>query len=652
MSSESGRQFFEQFIDDYFAECDEHLNSAQKLMLQLERPAAGETPVESVVDDLLRDFHSIKGLSAMVGMEEITQLAHHIEDYLREIKEPGAGVKASGISCVAAGIHMIEQVLNARRKSEQFPDIQPTLLALANAAEDARVRPRPKPILKDVKAAAAATATQRKWKFQFNPSAELAAKGITVNRIRESLGSLGEVTSAAPLVLKDGSVAFEFTLTANTAESAFAELKSQGIVYTELTEMPEPGSAAREPTAAAAASSAVNIVRVDMSRLDELMRIVGEIVITRSHLDQTLESTEKCLTAGGLRTLREINGVMERQVRDLRHTVIRTRMVPIAQIFERMRFVVRGLERDTHKKVKIDITGQDTELDKIIVERMMDPLLHLVRNAVSHGIETPDQRIAAGKPAEGRLRLSASTAGDTVLVELEDDGQGIDVGRVAEHARSLRILGREETLDSTRLLEVISAPGFTTRDKADFSSGRGVGMAAVKSAVKELGGLITLQTSPGQGTRFAIQLPLTLAIADAFLVTVERQQFAIPQTAVREVFAVDTSAITVFENNEVVPYRNGILPIARLTKVFGMKARPRKRIHVLVTGTDSAAVGIAVDRITGRREVVVRAIADPLLRIPGVAGATELGDGKPVIILDVHGFLRPQRGRDMAGSAS
>jgi two-component system chemotaxis sensor kinase CheA len=315
-----------------------------------------------------------------------------------------------------------------------------------------------------------------------------------------------------------------------------------------------------------------------------------------------------------------------------------------------MRFVVRGLERDTNKKVNVEITGQDTELDKIIVDRMMDPLLHLVRNAVSHGIEMPDHRIASGKKPEGTLRLSAATAGDTVLVEIEDDGQGIDTDRVAERARKLGILGPNEPLDSRKLLDVICAPGFTTRDSADLSSGRGVGMAAVMSAVRELGGLITLQTAAGQGTRFAVHLPLTLAITDALLVTVERQQFAVPQAVVREVFAVDVSAITVFENNEVVPYRNGVLPIVRLSKIFGLKPHPRKRIHVLATGIESSAVGIAVDRITGRREVVVRAISDPMLRIPGVAGATELGDGRPVIILDILAVLQPQGRQDLVGN--
>jgi two-component system chemotaxis sensor kinase CheA len=363
MNADSGRQFFEQFIDDYFVECDEHLNSARKLMLHLEKPAGGETVDPGVIDDLLRDFHSIKGLSAMVGMEEVTQLSHHIEDYLREIKHPDADLNAGGISTMAAGVHMIEQVLDARRKRAQFPDVQPNLLALANAAEDARAKPL-KTEARDLKVNKRNGGTQRKWKFLFRPSAELAAKGITVNKIRERLGSFGEVTSASPMVLNDGSVAFEFTLATSESESGFADLGSQGVTYTDLKETPEVSRTNEKAPAAPAVTPTSNVVRVDMNRLDDLMRIVGELVITRSHLDQTLQSTEKCLTSSGLRTLRDINSVIERQVRDLRQTVIRTRMVPISQIFERMRFVVRGLERDTNKKVNVEITGQDTELDK------------------------------------------------------------------------------------------------------------------------------------------------------------------------------------------------------------------------------------------------------------------------------------------------
>jgi two-component system, chemotaxis family, sensor kinase CheA len=643
MSTETGRKFFEQFIDDYFVECEEHLSSARRWMLQLEKPESAGTSRDSVLDQLLRDFHSMKGLSAMVGVEEVTQISHHIEDYLRELKQPKTEVTASGIAQVVTGINTIEQVLNSRRKSEPAPDITGLLLLLTGAAEDVRHKPQSQSRPVNGPAAESAEGSEGKWHFEFRPSPQLAAQGVTVSTIRERLESFGKVTHASPRVLADGGVVFDFTLIAAVSPSRFQALSPHGVVYTPIVEAaPAAEAPSATPTSVIGSS---NVIRVDMGRLDDLMRVVGELVISRFHFHETLEALDQEMSKAGLRTLHDIDSVLERQVRELREAVIRTRMVSIGQIFERMRFVVRGLERDTGKKVHVVTSGQDTELDKVIVEKMMDPLLHLVRNSISHGIETPEQRLAAGKPAEGTVRLSAATVGDTVLVEVEDDGQGLDIERVTARARSLGMLGGSEVLDTKRLLEVISAPGFTTRDAADLASGRGVGMADVQSTVRDLGGIMTLQTTRGKGTRFSIQLPLTLAITDALLVTVERQRFAVPQANVREVFAVESSAITPFEGNELVTYRDGVLPILRLSTLFRIKTKPRKRLHVLVIGTGSAAVGIVVDRITGHREVVVRSVADPLLRTPGVSGATELGDGQLVLILDVHELMKTNRTR-------
>ncbi|HEY2383178.1 MAG TPA: chemotaxis protein CheA [Terriglobia bacterium] len=640
--SDSGRAFFEEFIDDYFAECEEHLTSIHALMLQLDNACQSGGPAENILDTLLRDFHSIKGLSAMVGMEEVTQLAHHLEDYFRELKEPGAEIKSDGITQALAAIAGIEEVLAARRRAEPLPDVTSLLLRLSQAVEEAR------PIRKGKAASVAAEAgevTLGKWRFEFRPSSELAAQGITVSTVRERLAAYGQVTSAAPLILDDGSVAFEFIVATNEPESRFEGLRAEGLSYGPVAEQAQrPSSEPVTPSPSSPAGS-VNLVRVDMSRLDDLMRIVGELVITRFHLDEALLNTEDALTPAGLRTLQDINITMERQVRQLRQTVIRTRLVPIGQIFERMRFVVRGLERDAQKKINVEISGQEAELDKVIVERMMDPLLHLVRNAVSHGIEAPQERINAGKPPEGELSLSAITSGDSVMIHIEDDGRGIDLEKVAARARSLGISGVNEALDSKRLLDVICSPGFTTRDEADLASGRGVGMAAVQSAVTDLGGIITLQTTAGQGTRFSIQLPLTLALADSLLVSVEGQRFAVPQASIREVFAVESSSSIVFENNEAITYRDGVLPIVRLVNIFNMKAKTRSRLHILVVGAGSNAVGLVVDRVEGQRQIVVRPITDPLLRIPGIVGATELGDGLPVLILDVHSMLRAHRMR-------
>jgi two-component system chemotaxis sensor kinase CheA len=375
-----------------------------------------------------------------------------------------------------------------------------------------------------------------------------------------------------------------------------------------------------------------------MSRLDNLMRLVGELVISRFRLNELLRDANG--NGQGWSALQEINLGMERQLRDLRESVMRIRMVPIGQVLERMRFVARGLERELNKHVEVQIEGQDTEIDKLIVERMVDPLLHLVRNAISHGLESPEERRAAGKPETGFVRLSARTAGDTVIVEVEDDGRGLDSDKIEARARSLGWIGQSEALPAKRVLDIISTPGFTTRDEADLTSGRGVGMAAVQRTVDELGGSVDVYTNPGKGTRFTIRLPLTLLIADALMVTVNQQRFAVPQTSVREVLAFESSAVKTFENNEVIPFRGGVLPVLRLSRVFGLAQQEQKRMHLLVIEQSGSPAGLAVDRITGQREIVVRSITDPFIRVPGVVGATELGDGRPVLILDPYSLIR------------
>ncbi len=263
-------------------------------------------------------------------------------------------------------------------------------------------------------------------------------------------------------------------------------------------------------------------VRVDLGRLDELMRLIGDLVITRARLADSLARVERHVPPVEWRAVQENSLAIDRHLRDLREGVVRVRMVPVSEIFRRMPFVVRDLARED-KKVRLEIAGQDTELDKFLIERMMDPILHLVRNAVSHGLETIAERRAAGKTDEGLLTLSAAAVGDTVVLEITDDGRGIDAAAVARRARDNGIEvpdGPQSALGHEALLDILCAPGFSTREAADLASGRGVGMAVVKNTVQELGGALTLDTVAGHGTRFAIELPLTLAITDAIIGTV------------------------------------------------------------------------------------------------------------------------------------
>jgi two-component system chemotaxis sensor kinase CheA len=630
MSSTPGKSFFEEFLDDYFAESEEHLTSARSHLVSL-------NPDESVFNELFRNFHSLKGLSAMVGVDEITQLAHHIEDYLRVLKQHDPNTCREGFEHVLTASDAIENVLTARRKSEPSPDISATLLQLESLTREAEGK----------KYSASDAGTARGCRFEFRPSPDLAARGITVSTVRDKLRAIGQIAHAAPRVLADGGVAFEFVVETTLPETKFEGLISEGVEYLAGSEgQPPPAvdDTRQAPPPVSAAVATHNVIRVEMNRLDDLMRLVADLVVSRFRLDQTINSAHG---PHSWREAQEINLSMERQLRDLREAVMRVRMVPIGQVFERMRFVVRGLEREAGKNVEVRIHGQETEIDKVIVEAMMDPLLHLVRNAVSHALESVEERRAVGKPAAGTLRLSASTAGDTVLIHVEDDGRGMDLHKIQERARSRGLIGADESLDPKRLLDIISSPGFTTREHADLASGRGVGMSAVQATVSQLGGSMSLDTEPGRGTRFAIRLPLTLLIADSLLVTVAEQSFAVPQTAVQEVLAAESASVRVLENNEVVPFRGGVLPILRLRKFFGLANGGPQRMHLLVISNGNSLLGLAVDRINGQREIVLRVARDPLLKAPGVVGATELGDGRPVLILDPHSLIRAAREREM-----
>ncbi len=289
-----------------------------------------------------------------------------------------------------------------------------------------------------------------------------------------------------------------------------------------------------EPDIAGGPSAAPSqVVRVDLTRLDELMRNVGDMVISRARLLDTLARIEPHVPAVEWRAVQENAVAIDRQLRTLREGLMRVRLVPVGEIFRRIPFVVRDLARESGKRVTLLLQGQTTEIDKYLIERMMDPVLHLVRNAVSHGIEPPEERIAAGKRPEGTITLSASAAGELVTIEIADDGRGVDTSDVIARARRAGLAVPPGPVDSSALLALLCAPGFSTRDEADRASGRGVGMAVVKDIVERLSGTIALSSQAGVGTRFTLQLPLTLAIADALIGRVGPESFAVPQNVVR-----------------------------------------------------------------------------------------------------------------------
>jgi two-component system, chemotaxis family, sensor kinase CheA len=623
-------KFFDQFIDDYFAECDEHLVLIRRSLLTLEDVSDGGVIDRGLLDNLFRSFHTLKGISGMVGLTAAEQLAHDLESYLRELREGSVAFSKSGFEVLADGVSTLETVINARRNDQPIPSVDAIASRLKAVAAEGST-----PSAGSVSATPAVAKTPSdvaRWQVEFTPTAELAERGVNVNSVRSRLQEIGELLQAKPVVKGAGEIAFHFVVVTTADKTTLESFEADGLTFELLPDEPAPRIS--QPVAAIAPAS---VVRVDLERLDDLMRIIGELVISRTGLEEQLKELKQVTPPGVWRSLQEINSSMSRQLRDLRESVMRVRMVQVGEIFERMTFVVRDLARESGKKIMVQLSGGETEIDKFLVERMMDPLMHLVRNAVSHGLETVAEREAEGKRSEGMLTLSAMTAGERIVIKIADDGRGIDRKKILARAGDATRGAAE--IDDETLLDLICSPGFSTREEADRESGRGVGMDVVKKAVEELGGRLSVVTNLGQGTTFTIELPLTLAIAEALIVSVNGQRFAVPQSAVREVMEVETASTKVLENNEIISYRGKVLPLLRLARLFEMNYQRGETFHVLVIGDETNFVGLAVDRILGQREIVVRAIKDPLAQSLGIAGATELGDQRVVLILDI-GALR------------
>jgi two-component system, chemotaxis family, sensor kinase CheA len=646
-------QFFDQFIDDYFSECDEHLTTVRRVLMTLESNPSSTDP--GTLHELSRALHTLKGLSGMVSLASAEEVAHAMEDCLRAMP-PNAAMPREILELLFTGEALLESVIEARRNETAGPRPGPYVDRVRDVLSGLAGRAQPNDEgTSSGGALALQHARTRLRQFDFVPSPSLAARGIGVEMIRKRLAELGEIMSTTPRVRPGEGVTFEFVVAVadGTAEPP-ASWRADGLEWeafgdetdTESDDGAHPLVLHATPKSSGSpATTGSNVVRVDLAKLDELMRMVGEMVVSRARLGEAVSRASNDGASNALEDLNQANEAIERQLRTLRESVMRIRLVPVGEVFERMRFAMRDIARETGKEINIDFSGGDTEIDKLVVDRILEPLLHLVRNSASHGIESRDERVAVGKPAVGTIMLRARAAGGRIILEVEDDGAGIDVKRVVERGRASGLLGSSDSLPSEALLDVICSPGFSTKENADMASGRGVGMAVVRSAVRTLGGELFVDSVSGAGTRFTMELPLTLMITDALVFETGDQTMAIPQIALREILPLDRSAVTVFENNEVLSYRGRVIPLVNLRETFRIHAKESAVSHVLIVGNDVNIAGIVVDRLLGLREVVVHPVTDPLVDVVGVAGATELADGRVSLILDAPALVRSSRER-------
>lgn len=506
-------------------------------------------------------------------------------------------------------------------------------------------------------------------------------KSVRAFLVFQRLEELGDIIQSAPAAeqLQDGAYGRGFEVLFVTLEDrdylqsmlmTIAEVESATVEPLEPPGAPAGAGAARaEPAAAGSGSApakvpaegaapaspatapeyrAVKTVRIDVRKLDSLMNLVGELVIERTRLDQfAYTAAERLGSDEMMDTLNEISNHLGQVTGDLQEEIMKARMLPIAQVFNRFPRMVRDLAHKMDKKIELVIEGRDTELDRNVIEVISDPLIHLIRNAIDHGIEPTREREAAGKPAEGTLRLRAYHHENHIVIVVEDDGRGLDPARIKVKALEKNLIDAEAAarLNDQELVNLAFLPGFSTATSVSDLSGRGVGMDVVRTQIEQVNGSVEISSTPGKGTRCEIKLPLTLAIIKALMVRLGDQVYALPLSNVLETVQVSRGEIQMIKHSEVVVVRGVVLPLVRLCRVFNQAEKEADRLYVVIVGTGDQQVGVIVDKLIGEQEIVIKSLGEHLGRIAGLSGATILGDGRVSLIIDVRALISETSGR-------
>jgi two-component system chemotaxis sensor kinase CheA len=690
---------------EFLTEAQEVIEAFSHNLLELDAQQRSGDHDPDVLNAAFRAVHSLKGLAALFGAGPIAALSHSLEgtlDALRLGKIPlSPGALDVLFECVEAFQRMLGTFGEGKESTAEIGPLLDRIEQLSGGGE-AQSRSQGSESLGGLDESILGVLTEyeehrlrenirlgRKL-FRVHASFDLLAIDVGIEALKTKMKEYGEVITYLPSADSSAEDRIDLDILVgsdrplNEIASGVAE---DGVTVHELTRGssmsgPLPGPSMSPPTPTPAPPmqepsepeyapsygepadhepgnelslrSLSQTVRVDLERLDHLMNLIGELGVVQANLGTSLDRLRKQEGTGDIaRDFLTHLRSMARKLSLLQQGLLDVRMVPLGQVFDKLARVVRKLGRDSGKEIRLTISGAQTELDKLIVEELSDPLMHMVRNCIDHGIEHEAERVALGKLPVGRIDLRAYQKGNRVVIEVEDDGHGIDWREIRDVGlRRGMVTAREaREMSSSEILELMFRPGFTTRDTATELSGRGVGMDVVKTNISRLSGMIDVDTVPGRGTKFAITLPVTLAIIQALVIECGAQTFCIPLNAVLESIMVHEREITTVEGHEVISLRGRTLPLLHLSRIFELPARPidPERIYVVVVGLAQHRVGLVVDDLAGQQDVVIKPLGTALRGVPGIAGATELGANRTVLLIDVATLVDEALGRADVG---
>ena len=663
-----------QFTQAFFVEAIELLAEMEQLLLELDV----ESPDSEQLNAIFRAAHSIKGGAATFGFTALTDTTHLLETLLDRARHGQLSLSGPMIDAFLETKDALQEQLTAYQagkepETETVAHICAVLQQLAreNGAAEAApaslpAAPAPAPVVA-APVAAAAPAAEGALRIRFSRLSDSEC-----DLLADELGNLGRVlsrtrsndqltvmleTTCAPddivavccFVIDESQI--EITREAAQPEEAAAAIAPEAApaAASPAVAAPKPASASAAPVAAAANAKESSSIRVDVEKVDQLINLVGELVITQSMLTQAATMLDPVAYERFLSGL----GHLERNARDLQESVMSIRMMPMDYVFSRFPRVIRDVSAKLGKQVRLDTYGKETELDKGLIERIVDPLTHLVRNSLDHGIETPEQRLAKGKEATGQLLLSAQHHGGNIVIEVSDDGAGLNREKILAKAQQ-QGLAVSDAMPDEEVWQLIFAPGFSTAEQVTDISGRGVGMDVVKRNIQEMGGHVEISSREGRGTTTRIVLPLTLAILNGMSVKVGEEAYILPLSYVIESLQpLPEHLHSITADGHVIKVRGEYLPLIELHRVFdvaGAQTQPTQGILVIVQA-DDARFALLVDELLGQHQVVVKNLETNYRKVPGISAATILGDGSVAFIIDVGAMPRIQRAQAASAAA-
>ncbi|QPC46365.1 chemotaxis protein CheA [Mangrovibacillus cuniculi] len=665
-------QYLEVFID----ESKEHLQTCNEQLLELEKNPTNL----SIVNEIFRSAHTLKGMSATMGYEDLANLTHKMENVLDAIRNEKLLVTPELLDVVFMATEDLEEMVESIASGgDGKRDVQIVMeklhlletgempITTSEAAPTMELEQRPVSSMSYDEFERTVIIQSKEQGFScyevtVTLRQDCMLKAARVFMVFEILEKSGEVIKSSPSVelLEDEKFDASFTVTIVSKESRddlvskigkVSEVEEIHVTLLNLEETVVPtkveqkqetlkkeeNGSVKEQEVTAAKTSSSKTIRVNIERLDILMNLFEELVIDRGRLEQISKELNHA----------ELHETVERMSRisgDLQNIILTMRMVPVETVFNRFPRMVRQLARDLNKKIHLEITGAETELDRTVIDEIGDPLVHLIRNAIDHGIEMPAARRASGKDEEGTVELKAYHSGNHVFIEIQDDGNGISRDRVLAKAISKGIVTPEiaSTMSDRQVFELIMASGFSTAETISDISGRGVGLDVVRSTIESLGGSITIDSIEGKGSTFSIQLPLTLSIISVMLVEVEEEKYAIPLSSIIETAIVKRSDILNAHNQQVIDFRGKVVPLVFLNSVFEVpnSGELDEFFSVVIVRKGDKMAALVVDSFIGQQEVVLKSLGNYLSSAFAISGATILGDGQVALIVDCNALIK------------